>query len=56
MSLSPHSGFLSKKCIVNIVDDRKIEKLSVLPLPQTVIEVNVTLGGDMTIYCVGLRR
>lgn len=27
-----------------------------LPLPQTVIKVNVTLGGDLTIYCIWLRR
>lgn len=47
---------------MNRVDDKNketpmtIERKRVLPLPQTVIKVNVTLRGNLSIYCIRLRR
>ena len=70
ISLSPHSGFLSKeqtkinnqKCGINRVDDKNkatpmgLEQKRVLPLPQTVIKVDVTLRANLSIYRIRLRK
>lgn len=66
ISLSPNSGFLKEErkkiesaLIEWMTKMRKLltnEQKCVLPLPQTVVKVNVTLGGNLSIYCIRLRR